>query len=361
MAPAGKIRVLIVDDSVFMRGAIQKILEADPRLSVAGLARDGLECVEQVESLRPDVVTLDLNMPRMDGAAALRLIMRRRPTPVVMLSAYTRDGARETFEALAAGAVDFIAKPSGEVSAADFNVIAPVLVEKVVQAATAVPRELLPIPSPATNRQPKTIPPKSGSTTGSVAIVEEPPQASARVVVIGISAGGPSTLARVLPTLPADIHFSLLIVQHMPAQFTAALSERLDAQSAIRVREAKNRDRPRQGEALIAPGDRHLEFDRGGIIRIYDGPEVNGCRPSVDVAMKSAARIYGSRAVGIIMTGMGKDGSEGLLALRKAGCKTLAQDEGSCVVYGMPRAAVEAGAVDEVFCLDELPARLLRL
>jgi two-component system chemotaxis response regulator CheB len=286
---------------------------------------------------------MDFNMPRMDGAHAVREIMRRRPTPVVMVSSHTREGARETFEALSAGAVDFLTKPSGEVSA-DMQNIGPALVAKVLGAAGAAPRTL----TPAT-------PPPSRPSM----MVTWPPSGP-RVVIVGVSTGGPAALSRVLPALPGDIGFAIVVVQHMPDGFTAPLAERLNAQSAIVVQEAKAGDRPRQGLALVAPGDRHLEFASNGVVQISDGPEVNGCRPSVDVTMKSAARAFGRRATGILMTGMGRDGAEGMKEIKAAGGLTLAQDKESCVIYGMPRAAVEAGAVDEVVPLDEIAPRLLK-
>jgi two-component system chemotaxis response regulator CheB len=337
------IRVLIVDDSLFMRSAIKKALEADPRFEVVALARDGAEGVDKVLALRPDVVTMDFNMPRMDGRTAVREIMARRPTPVVMLSAHTTEGARETLDALAAGAVDFLTKPSGEVSA-DFENLAPALVAKLLDAAHAVPRVMAPAPRGR---------PAALSTTW--------PGTGPRVCVIGVSTGGPAALSQVLPQLPGDLGVALLIVQHMPAQFTAPLAERLDALSAIEVREARTGDRPRQALALVAPGDRHLEVGDGGVLRLDDGPEVNGCRPSADVTMRAAARVFGRRAVGLIMTGMGRDGAEGLAAIKAAGGVTLAQDRGSSVIWGMPRAAVESGAAAEVVALDDIPQRLTRL
>lgn len=339
------IRVLIVDDSLFMRAAIKKILEGDARLQVVGVAKDGAEAVDRAAELRPDVITMDFNMPRMDGAAAVRAIMAKRPTPVVMLSAHTRDGARETFEALAAGAVDFLPKPSGEVSA-DFHKIGPQLLDKVIAAASATPRAISPAP---VQRRTMTNPFHTWPPTGP------------RVVVVGVSTGGPSALGRVIPALPKSVGFAMLVVQHMPAQFTATLAERLHGMSAMEVREAADGDRPRQGVCLIAPGDRHLEVGEGGVLRVTEGPEVNGCRPSADVTMKSAARIFGRRAIGVLMTGMGRDGAEGLAAIKAAGGATFAQDKDSSVIFGMPRAAIEMGVVDEVLSLDEIPGRLQRV
>jgi two-component system, chemotaxis family, protein-glutamate methylesterase/glutaminase len=338
-----RIKVLIVDDSLFMRAAIKKILDGDQRLEVIGTAKDGLEGVERVVSLKPDVVTMDFNMPKMDGAQAVREIMKRRPTPVVMVSSHTREGARETFEALSAGAVDFLTKPSGEVSA-DMQNIGPTLIAKVLGAAVAMPRPMV----PATPPPPKPLP-----------MMTWPPSGP-RVVIIGVSTGGPAALSRVIPALPGDVDFAIIVVQHMPHGFTSALAERLNSQSAIVVQEAKQGDRPRQGLVLVAPGDRHMEFGSNGVVQITDGAEVNGCRPSVDVTMKSGAKAFGRRAAGVIMTGMGKDGAEGMSAIKAAGGKTLAQDRDSCVIYGMPRAAVEAGAVDDIVPLDDIAPWLLR-
>ncbi len=341
-----RLKVLIVDDSLFMRAAIKKIVESDPRLEVAGMAKDGAEAVDLVGAVQPDVITMDFNMPRMDGAAAVRAIMQKRPTPVVMLSAHTKEGARETFEALAAGAVDFLTKPSGEVSA-DFHRIGPALIDRILSAAAAVPRTFA-APVAVDKR----------ATSGRFATW---PPTGPRVVLIGVSTGGPSALSRLIPALPGHIPFALIVVQHMPAQFTATLAERLNAMSEIDVREARDGDRPRQGMALVAPGDKQLEVADGGVLRVTDGPEVNGCRPSVDVTMKGAARVFGRRAIGLIMTGMGRDGAEGLQAIHAAGGRTFAQDKDTCVIYGMPRAAVELGCVDEIVPLDEIPERLQRV
>jgi two-component system chemotaxis response regulator CheB len=323
-----RVRVLVTDDSLFMRAAIKK--------------KDGAEAVRRVEELRPDVVTMDFNMPVLDGPGAVRAIMHSHPTPVIMLSAHTTDGARETFDALAAGAVDFLAKPGGEVSA-DFVHIGPALIAKVLAVSEATPAALAPAPRPELKRT--TLPPGALSATP-------------RVVVVAVSTGGPAALGRLLPRLPHDISFGLLIVQHMPTGFTAALAERLDALCAIRVREARHGDRPEPALALVAPGDHHLEVAPDGTLAIVDGAEVNGVRPSADVTMRAAARAWGRRAIGVVMTGMGRDGAEGLREIKRVGGTTLAQDRASCVVYGMPRAAVELGAVDKTVPLDGLAEAL---
>jgi two-component system, chemotaxis family, protein-glutamate methylesterase/glutaminase len=342
-----RVRVLVTDDSLFMRASIKRMLATDPRIEVVGEAKDGAEAIARVRELSPDVVTMDFNMPVLDGAGALRGIMKLKPTPVVMLSAHTTEGARETFEALAAGAVDFLAKPSGEVSA-DFGRLAPTLVAKVLAAAEARPAPLPPLvrESAAAERAA----PSRFTTTA--------PGFGPRVVVVGVSTGGPAALGRFLPSLPVDPGFAVIIVQHMPIGFTPALAERLDGLCALRVREARSGDRPGSGTALIAPGDQHLEVAPDGTLLVTDGPEVNGVRPSADVTMRAAARVWGRRVTGVVMTGMGRDGADGLLAIKRAGGTTLAQDRDSCVVFGMPRAAIEAGAVDEVVALDGLAEAL---
>jgi two-component system, chemotaxis family, protein-glutamate methylesterase/glutaminase len=337
-----KLRVLVVDDSLFMRAAIAKALTADGRFEVVGQARDGAEAIDQVVKLAPDAVTMDFNMPRMNGAEAVRAIMQRRPTPVIMFSAHTRQGARETFEALGAGAVDFVTKPAGEVSAS-LGAIADELKAKLLAAAGARPRALAPL------SQPKPASPVHITTLS---------PSGPRVCVIGVSTGGPAALSRVIPALPATLRLAVIVVQHMPAGFTATLAERLDDLSAVSVKEAADGDRPLAGTVLVAPGDRHLEFDERGLCRLGDGVPVNGCRPAADVTMQAAARIFGRRTIGVVMTGMGRDGAAGLVAIKREGGPTLAQDQATSVIFGMPRAAIDAGAVDEVVPLDQLAARL---
>jgi two-component system chemotaxis response regulator CheB len=337
--------VLVVDDSLFMRAAIGRLLGGDGRFEVVGQARDGREAVDKVLELQPDVVTMDFNMPLLNGAEAVREIMARRPTPVLMFSAHTVQGARETMEALGAGAVDFVSKPAGEVSP-DLSGIADELTGKLMAAAGARPQALAPL------RQAKPARPVQLTTW---------PPTGPRVLVIAVSTGGPAALSRVIPALQADIKFSVIIVQHMPAKFTATLSERLNALSAVSVREARDGDRPIAGVVFVAPGDRHLEVTERGFLRLGDGAPVNGCRPSADVTMAGAARAFGQRAIGLVMTGMGRDGAAGLAAIRRGEGVTLAQDQASSVIYGMPKAAVDAGVVDEVLPLDRIARRLQEL
>lgn len=336
-----KIRVMVVDDSAFMRAVITRMLRRDGRFEVTGEARNGREAVDRAAEIRPDVVTMDVNMPVMGGVEAVRHIMQRSPLPVVMVSAHTTEGAQATVEALSAGAVDFVSKPSGEVST-DLSLVERELTDKLVLASTARPRR----PEPA-------IPP-SGLTRPAVTWSPEGP----RVVVIAASTGGPAALARVIPALPGDLDCCVLVVQHMPPRFTSALAERLDAISSMSVREAREGDRLHQGLAYVAPGGQHLTVERPGRLRLEQGPPVNGCRPSADVTMRSVATVFGFRATGVVMTGMGRDGAEGLRWIKQAGGRSFAQDEASSVIFGMPRAAAELGVVDRVVTLDALAAAI---
>ncbi len=347
---ARRIRVLIVDDSLFMRAAIARALAAGP-FEIVGQAKDGNDALAQLAKLAPDVVTMDFNMPGMTGAETVRQVMQQRPTPVVMFSAHTRQGARETFDALAAGAVDFLTKPDGEVSV-DLTKVADELIRKLTAAAQARPR--IANPPPPTR-------PSSSSTALRVSSMAAPttwPGGLPRLCVIAISTGGPAALSEILPALAPELRVAIVVVQHMPAGFTGALAERLDAASRISVAEARDGDRPVPGSVLIAPGDRHLEFDDRGMVTLTDGPLVNGCRPAADVTMMSAARVYGRRALAVVMTGMGKDGAAGALAIKRADGKTLAQDQATSVIYGMPRAAIDAGAIDEIAALGDIAAWL---
>ena len=339
-----KIRVLIVDDSLFMRAAIAKAIAAGP-FEIVGQAKDGKDALDKIKTLVPDVCTMDFNMPGLNGAETVRAIMQQRPTPVVMFSAHTQKGAKETFDALAAGAVDFVAKPGGEVST-DLSKISDELIRKLVAAASARPRAAAPPP---------------GRISGPIAVPiprTTLPGGLPRLAVLAVSTGGPAALSELVPSLSPDLKLAVVVVQHMPAHFTQALAERLDAISRVRVREAAAGDRPMPAVVLIAPGDRHVEFDDTGAIVLTEAPLVNGCRPAADVTMMSAARIYGRRAYAVVMTGMGKDGAAGALAIKQAEGRTVAQDQATSVIFGMPKAAVDAGGIDEVLPLGGIAAWL---
>jgi two-component system chemotaxis response regulator CheB len=339
------IRVLVVDDSAFMRRVISEAIAAEPDMEVAGLAINGLDALMKVEQLQPDVVTLDVEMPEMDGLTALRHLMSRYPRPVVMLSSLTQAGAVTTIRALTIGAVDFVGKPSGAISL-DFHRVREELVQKVRTAAKARVRS---------HAEPQ-------ATRPAVPVVTRPVGAATpfdRLVVIGSSTGGPRALGTVVPSLPSDGRTAYLIVQHMPAGFTHSLAERLDSVSALTVREAAAGDHLSAGTALVAPGDFHVRVTPRGGIQLDQDAKVHGVRPSVDVSLFSVAHNFGPRTVTAILTGMGSDGAAGADALRKAGGTVLAEDESTCVVWGMPRAVVEKAGADRVVPLDGMASAIV--
>jgi two-component system chemotaxis response regulator CheB len=340
------IRVLVVDDSAFVRQAISRMLSSTSDIEVVGVAVDGRDGVEKVRILRPDVVTLDIQMPRMGGLEALRHIMVENPVPVLLLSSLTREGAEITLRGLEQGAIDFVDKSSvrGNMNLLSLTDELRVKIRAVAGAArrrpagfartSDVPR---PTRAPAHARR-------------------------ARVVVIGTSTGGPPALQAIIPRLPSGIATAILVVQHMPVGFTRSLAERLNARSAVRVREAEDGEPVVAGQVLIAPAGKHMKVKkRGTAVKIWldDEPRAALHRPSADVLMASVARAYGPRSMGVILTGMGSDGVEGLRAIREAGGQTLAESEETCVIYGMPKAAVEAGVVDRSVRLERLADEIL--
>jgi len=342
-----RVRVLVVDDSALMRKLIPIILTRDPSIEVVGTAMDGAFALKKIEELEPDVVTLDLEMPRMDGMEALRLIMRRAPLPVILFSTHSKEGAYSTFKALALGAIDFVAKPK-DAATGNLDAVAEQLIEKVKVAKRAGGKR---VQVPTVDTKPE-ISKKSGRAP-------IPPN---RIIAIGISTGGPNALQFVLSQIPADFPGSIVVVQHMPEGFTEMFAKRLDECCALDVQEARSGDLLLAGRVLICPGNRHMmvrRMPRGDMAVLSDAPAVNGHRPSADVLFHSVAQEFGPSAVGIIMTGMGEDGAEGLGAIKNSGGMTIAQSEDTCVVSGMPRAAILKGYANKVVPLDGLSSYLV--
>jgi two-component system chemotaxis response regulator CheB len=342
------IRVLVVDDSAFMRRVISEAIAAEPDMEVAGQAINGLDALLKVEQTNPDVVTLDVEMPEMDGLSALRHLMARYPRPVIMLSSRTQAGAVTTIRALTIGAVDFVAKPSGSILI-DFHRVRDDLIHKIRTAAKA--RMHAPIAQPPAavraQRPPlvaaaRRLPVATGTTSFD------------SLVAIGTSTGGPRALATVVPGLPDDGRTAYVIVQHMPAGFTRSLAERLDTLSSLHIREAEHGDHLSAGTVLVAPGDYHLQVTGGGVVQLLQGPRVHGVRPCVDLMLESVANHFGPRVVTAILTGMGVDGADGAVAVRARNGFVIAEDEAACVVWGMPRAVVERGAANRVVRLENV-------
>ena len=345
---SARIRVLVVDDSALMRKLIPAVLARDASIEVVGTAMDGSFALKKIEELHPDVVTLDLEMPRMDGMETLRLIMRRAPMPVVLFSTHSKEGGYATLKALALGAIDFVQKPQ-DAAAGHLDSIADELIEKIKVAKRAAGRKL---PAAVVSDDP----PKGKKKKRSPI----PPN---RIIAIGISTGGPNALQYVLSQIPEDFPASILIVQHMPEGFTEMFAKRLDECCALDVQEARSGDLLVGGRVLICPGNRHImarHMPRGDMAVLSDGPPVNGHRPSADVLFHSVAQQFGLTAVGLLMTGMGEDGAEGLGALQAAGGVTLAQSEDTCVVSGMPRAAISKGYADKVIPLEGIATFLVQ-
>jgi two-component system, chemotaxis family, protein-glutamate methylesterase/glutaminase len=331
------VRVLVVDDSALMRQLLSNMLSEDPEIEVVGTAPDPYVARERIKALKPDVLTLDVEMPHMDGVTFLRKIMALRPMPVVMISTLTQAGAETTLEALEIGAVDFIAKPVND-AASGMSEMAAELQAKVKAAARTRVRARRPDPP---QRRPAR--PLLNRVTG-------------KIVMVAASTGGVEALKELLIRLPADCP-PTLITQHMPARFTGAFAHRLDHECPMTVSEATHDERLEPGHVYIAPGAYHLELARNGhhfTCALNDGPTVSGHRPSADVLFRSAARVAAGSSIGVILTGMGKDGAEGLLELRQAGGMTLGQDEASSLIYGMPRAAFDRGAVTRQCSLNDM-------
>jgi two-component system, chemotaxis family, protein-glutamate methylesterase/glutaminase len=335
------IKVLVVDDSAVVRQILQGSLSADPDIEVVGTAPDPYVARDMIVERRPDVVTLDVEMPRMDGITFLRKLMFHYPLPVIIVSSLTATGGELAMEALAAGAIDVMCKPGAALTVGD---MAAELIARIKTAACAR----------VSKRE-------DGGANPKTTDVASLGRTTNQIVALGASTGGTVALEHVLRRMPADGP-GMVIAQHMPALFTKQFANRLNRLSAIEIREAQENDSVLPGVALVAPGDRHLLLRRSGsryFVSVKDGPLVHRQRPSVDVLFRSVARTAGNNAIGVIMTGMGADGAEGLNEMRQAGSHTIAQDEASCVVFGMPKVAIELGAAERVLPLKDIPDAIL--
>lgn len=367
MTLSTKIKVLVVDDSGFFQRRVTEIINADPRLEVIGTANNGIEGIDKAAALKPDVITMDYEMPMMDGVTAVRQIMKDNPTPVLMFSSLSYEGARITLDALEAGAVDFLAKQFDAIAASEAT-LHKVLTDRICQVAASGKKKTIRTP---VSSDPRTAPTHSSTASGSVAskkldaATAHVPVASVsiakslrhvEVVIIGTSTGGPAALQTVFKNIPAGFSKPIVIVQHMPGSFTKAFAERLNKLSPLTVSEAADGDKLKPGHVYVAPGGMQLMVDKrnGGSIHIHESDNRVTYRPSVDIALASAAKHFGRNALAVILTGMGSDGKEGAQLLKQAGGTVWAQDEASCVIYGMPMAIVKAGLAAKILPLDDI-------
>lgn len=347
------IKVLVVDDSAFMRKILSDIINSHPSIEVVSTAKNGEEAISKIQKLNPDVVTLDVEMPIMDGLSALQKIMDDCPVPVLMLSGLTKAGTDATIKALQYGAVDFIAKPSN-IFKINVDDMKKHLFEKIVIASKVKYRKKL-LYKPSTPRIIK----KEFRTRNNISNRNK----FKKIVAIGTSTGGPRALQNILPHIPKDINAAIVIVQHMPPGFTKSLANRLDSISEISIKEAEQNDILLPGHAYIAPGSQHMEVIKEGDnfrIKLHKDSPVSGHRPSVDVLMESLARTNFSDVIGVILTGMGSDGAMGLKSLKNNSAYIIAQNEESCVVFGMPKSTIKLGVVDKVLPIDDISNEIIK-
>ncbi|MDQ0412486.1 protein-glutamate methylesterase/protein-glutamine glutaminase [Mesobacillus stamsii] len=357
-----KVRVLIVDDSAFMRKLINDFLSEHPKIEVIGLARNGEDAVKKFREMRPDVITLDIEMPKLNGLEVLKIIMQERPIPVVMLSSMTKEGADTTLQAIQAGAVDFVAKPSGSISV-DLHKVKTELIQKVLSASKANLAKLNTYHKPRADRKPLPLATETETKPSEVLYSRRFHKEPKKIVCIGTSTGGPRALQQVLPLLPKDIGVPVLVVQHMPPGFTKSLASRLDSLCQITVKEAEDGELLQKGTAYIAPGGYHLEVKGVGpalAISLSLSPPRNGHRPSVDVMFESVSLVKNYLKIAVIMTGMGADGAKGLVELKKNGIvKAIAESQETSIVFGMPKAAIATNMVDEVANVDHIAETIM--
>lgn len=342
------VRVLVVDDSAFMRFSISNYLNKQSDIRVIGSAQNGEEALSLIPRLKPDVITLDVEMPKLDGISTLKQIMSRFPCPVIMLSSMTKEGAVETIQALTLGAFDFVTKPEQK---ANVNAVMEEVAQKIRRATQAKVWS----PPKRTSFIPKQDPTQKSYKQVRGKSKHEP------VVVIGSSTGGPRALNTVIPALPKDLAAPVMVIQHMPAGFTRSLAERLDTLSPLKVKEAVPGDTLKVGQVLLAPGGFHTVFDRSEQATMNQNPAVHGVRPAVDVTLTSIVQLYGDQVISVILTGMGHDGTNGSGLVKAAGGKVVTEDESSCVVWGMPRSVYEAGFADIVVPLNDIAGTITEL
>ena len=347
--PTTPVRVMVVDDSAFMRFTISRHLNETPGINVVGTAKDGREALDLIPSLNPDVITLDVEMPRLDGLSTLREIMTQFPRPVVMLSSLTSEGTVETVQALTLGAVDFVMKPAYK---ANINAVLQEVAEKVIKASKARVWSL----KRSASQLPQVVKPQTPEHKPAL----RPLSRMEKVVVIGSSTGGPRALNSVIPFLPEKLPAAVVVIQHMPAGFTRSLAERLDNTSQLKVKEAEPGDAIEVGRVLLAPGGFHMVFDQHGVVTLNQNPPVHGVRPAVDVTLTSIAQLYGNRVVCVILTGMGNDGTNGSGVVHGNGGWVIAEAEESCVVWGMQRCVAEAGFADEITPLSKVAQAIIK-
>lgn len=366
MDAASKIRVLIAEDSLFMRRVLKVLLSSDPQIDIVGEARDGVEALLLSEALNPDVITMDINMPRKSGLEVTEQIMSTKPRPIVIVSSEAREGAEPALRALELGAIDFVAKPANGVDL-DMESVRDELLRKVKIAAkvrvvrTAARRSPM-TASPSAAAEP--VVPRAQADVASVPVPVPgnglrgtPSQAAAErfpVVVLAASTGGPAALMSVIPQLPGNFPGAVLLIQHMPASFTTQFSRQLAETCAIRVKEAETGELMRAGTVYLCPGANHMRVSPSGRLLLDDGPRINGHRPSADLTLESVADYAGPMGVAVVLTGMGNDGAKGVQALKAAGGHSIAQDESTSIIFGMPSEAIRTGAIDEVVPLDAI-------
>jgi len=332
--------VLVVDDSAFMRKVLSDIINEDPKINVVGTASNGREAIEKTALLRPDVITMDVEMPGIDGIKTVKRIMENYPTPIIMVSAYTKEGAEKTIEALEAGAIDFVQKPGGTISL-KIREVAQDILKKVKMAKdtnlTGVKKETNSVKSLAHRLEKRTL------------------------IIIAASTGGPRAISLLLSQLPKDFPSSIIVIQHMPEGFTEAFAKRLNQHCKIKVKEASDGDYLQNGEALIAPGGFHLELNEHNQILLSKKPPLHGIRPSADITMNSVSSAFDGNIIGIVLSGMGRDGAIGVRNIKRKGGIIIAQDKSTSVVHGMPKAALETGSVDLVLPLNKITSKLVEI